>query len=353
MKRACLFFISLCIGLLYLIPVETQAISPNEVKVQLTHESQSQEVTAFSIYGISRSDYEKALNLGMELSIEKTKEWLSTKKTPKVKQVIVDASHKAEFTLPRNNALGEQMYYVLVQNQPDREGVNGKDIYQVSPSFISFDDLEEPTLYIYTKRVFMAQLPYFFKYSEKEAKPLANAEFAFYQFNELHEKVYLTNLDPLEWQVLKDGSQAYSFKSDDQGLVMMPDIGLEEGTYYFEETKAPVGYKISKESTQITLVIKDNEEGRVMTLNNHILHATEAGVLPEDIIKKGEPRVINELETDPPETSTPKTQTTIKETPKGSSFLPKTGEKAWSFGLVGLVLMSVAILLLKRRKENE
>lgn len=165
------------------------------------------------------------------------------------------------------------------------------------------------------------------------------------------------SIDPLEWSVVDSSKKAYQFKSDKDGLVDVPDLGLDFGTYYFEETKAPEGYEITKESQEISLVIKKTEEGLLMMINGVKLYPNQAGDLPQDIITDGLPRVLNDpitpvIPKEPDPKVPPKEEVPKKETPS-KGFLPQTGESRWAFSSVGLLLMAFAIFYKKRRNENE
>ncbi|MFW8053342.1 SpaA isopeptide-forming pilin-related protein [Vagococcus fluvialis] len=358
MKKNLILLFSFLVGLTCFVGIQSEAEEQRantDVLVKLIHENNGNHPTEFLIYGISENDYNKALEMKLELSVNKTKEWLKANKLSILEELTVMPSTISEVSLPRYNEQRERMYYILVQKKPDREGMNGKELYQVFPSFISFDELEEETMTIETKRVFLIQTPYFFKYSSgNQQKPLKDAEFAFYQLNESHQKEYLMSLDPIEWQVTSNSKEAWQFKSDENGLVTIPDLGLELGTYYFEETKAPKDYLISDTSREIPLVISEDDEGLKMSINGEQLVPMQAGELPEETLLEGKPRVLNELHEVPPsEVKPPNNNTTGGIKPKNESFLPKTGEIQWAFSSVGFLLLLIGFIYIKRRKENE
>ncbi|MBO0437439.1 prealbumin-like fold domain-containing protein [Vagococcus fluvialis] len=333
------------------------------VTIELSYDSTNREGTSFSIFGITETEYEYALSKNYDTSVEKTREWLRKQNSEKIKDVLISHTYNGTFDLPRYNEKNEKMYYLILQNKPDLQDLNGFSFYTSYPIFLSFDDVEEDYLVIDMKRIFLIQTPYFFKYSSGDhQKPLEGAEFAFYQLTDKKEKEYLMSIDPIEWSVTESSKTAYQFKSDKDGLVDVPDLGLELGTYYFEETKAPNGFEITKESQKISLAIEETEEGLLMTINGEKLYPSQAGDLPKDIITGGLPRVLNNpippvipKEPDPkvpPKEEIPKKEVPKKEKPS-KGFLPQTGESRWAFSSVGLLLMAFAIFYKKRRNENE
>ena len=359
MKKIILWFSLLLIGILTIPTVlaeeVTRPASNTEVTIELNHDNQSFEGTTFSIYGISRKNYEYALSHKYEISVEKTKTWLSEQGISKVKEVWVSSSNKASFNLPKYNAQQELMYYIILQNKPDYEGEDGKEVYESFPSFVSLEGMEEDFISIHTKRVVMSQMPYFFKYSSGlNQQPLAEAEFVLYRENLLDEREYLIDIEPLRFQVIKNVKEAFVLTSDKKGLMVLPTTELPKGTYYFEEIKAPQGYKMTEFSKKVSLVISEDTEGNsIININGDHLIAFQAGELPQEVINSGLPRVLNDpLKDTPIKEEPPKIIPEGKEPPK-KGYLPKTGESVVAVSGFGLLLMFVAYSLMKRVKENE
>lgn len=370
MKRFILWLSIILISLVSIPSLRVQAEeinSINDVTVHLKHNTNSNEETTFSVYGISASHYEKALSMGVQTTVEKTKAWLKENGIDKAKEVLVSSSNQTTFNLPRYNNSQELMYYVILQKYPNREGMNGKDIYEATPTFLSLENYNDEVIFIETKRIFIIQTPYFFKYSSGDNQiPLEQAEFAFYQLTSSGDKEYLSSVDPIEWKTGISSKEAYQFTSDKDGLVAMPDLGLELGEYYFEETKAPDGYTIGKGAEKVALVISETEEGLVMTINGEVLEGMQAGEFSSEVIEKGQPRVLNDRTKEPPKKEIPEvpkkevppgkvppTNTPFEKDPPRKGFLPQTGENLWAFSSVGLLLMFVALVFMKRGKENE
>lgn len=352
MKRIIIWISLLMLGVVLIKPITVQAIETDNddfVTIELNHNSNDSEGTQFFIYGISETDYKSALSKKLEVSIDKTKQWLKDEGIVKLNEVLVSSSNKVIFPLAKYNEQRDRMYYVILQSKPDREGINGKDIYESFPSFISLDAVEDNYLSIETKRVFMYQTPYFFKYSSgTNQRPLSNAEFILYQETSNNERKYLVNAETMSFDVISDLNKAWRFKSDNNGLVILPNIELAVGSYFFEETKSPEGYKMTLESKKIPLVIsEDSETGVSISVKGEKLKAVQAGELPNEVIKNGTPRVLNDSNEIPPKNVPPGNNTPPK------SFLPKTGESIITFSSFGLLLIFIAFRLMKRGKENE
>lgn len=360
MRQPIRIVISLLLSAILLFAVKANGASlslDSEVIVELHHKSDSTQPSEFLLYELKASDYHRALALNLDVSVEKTKEWVRKNELPLTKSLLVDSSQQSTVSLPRHDFSGEKLYYLLLQKGP--EAIEGSKFnkYQVFPSFISFDDVETDYLTIETKRVFFSQVPYFFKYSSDEnSEPLENAEFALYELTPEAQKKYLTSIEPIEWQVLEDGNQAWTFKSDKQGLVLLPDLGLDLGTYYFEEIKAPVGYDITSESKKVPLIITEDSDGLTISVNGENLTPMQAGELPKEIVSKGQPRVLNKKKVTVPKEPPNLSDKTNKIVPKGEShqgILPKTGESKWMVSSVGLVIIAMTFLYKKRGRQNE
>lgn len=322
----------------------------NQMTIQLSHDNQGQEATPFSVYEISREDYEEALNNKYEMSSEKTNEWLSEIRANKVREVMASSDQKAVFDLPKYSVSQDLNYYVILQSQPDKDELSTQVIYEALPIFLSFENVESDFFEINTKRVSHSSSIYFFKYSSGERQlPLEKAQFVLYRELLDGKREYLMNPKNDSWKPINQLTDAYQFESNKDGLVLIPYLELLPGTYYFEETKAPKGFKITKESQKIPLVVKsDSISGLVMTINAEVLETLKAGQLPQEVIAKGTPRVLNDSIKQPPKKDIPN-----EEQPKKNVFLPKTGEHMWQFSSVGLALIFIGIIIRKRGKENE
>lgn len=358
MKKIILWFGLLLIGFLTIPTVFAEEIKSTintNITLELNHDNESFEGTTFSIYGISRKNYEYALSHKYETSVEKTKKWLSEQSIEKVKEILVSSSNKANFDLPKYNAQQELMYYIILQNKPDYEGENGEDIYESFPSFVSLEEMEDDFISIHTKRVFISQIPYFFKYSAgANQQPLANAEFVLFRENLVNEREYLTDVDSMTFQTIKNINETFVLTSDKDGLIVLSSTELPKGTYYFEEVVAPQGYEITDTSKKVPLIVSEDSEGKsTISVNGENLVALQAGELPQEVIASGFPRVLNNPVKDKPiKEDPPKVITEGKEPPK-KGYLPQTGESIVAVSGFGLLLMFVAYSLMKRGKENE
>ena len=321
------------------------------VTIELSYDTESEVGTRFSIFGLTYEEYDYALKKGYEMSIEQTKNWLKHNGMEKIKEILISHTLTDTFTLQKYNDKKEKMYYVIVQNVPDYLNEKHLKYYTSFPIFLSLDEVESNYLIVETKRVFMIQTPYFFKYSSGiNQQPLKNAEFAFYRKNEFDEKEYLLTVDPINWGKRATGKEAWQFISDAKGLVQLPDLDLGIGTYYFEETRAPTGYEISQTSKEILLEIIEIENGLVMLLNGETLYPMQAGELPHNITDLGEPRILNNPTDKPKDPKDPKDP----KPPKPPLVdLPKTGEAAWKVSGIGLLIMVITFFYIKRNKERE
>ncbi|MGL5685562.1 MAG: prealbumin-like fold domain-containing protein [Vagococcus fluvialis] len=333
---------------------EEVTTSPNNVTVELTHETSSETGTTFSVFGITQKDYEYALSQKLELSSQKTKAWIKKNGLPLIKEVWVGKSNKVVFDLPKYNSEQELMYYVILQNLPENEE-NGITSYEAFPSYVSLDEQDSSYLKIQTKRVSLALNPYFFKYSSGDnQKPLEKAEFIFYRLNELNEREYLIDSESNQFSLIKNKDEARKFTSEKNGLVIMDNNQLIPGTYYFEEVKAPEGFQMTLESKQIELVVSKDMEGQLtMTVKGTELEPVQAGKLPQDIIKQGTPRVLNDPILGKPIEKDPPTKTPSNNKPIRKGYLPQTGESILAVSSFGFVLMFIAYKLMKRGRENE
>ncbi|MDT2831301.1 prealbumin-like fold domain-containing protein [Vagococcus carniphilus] len=339
MKRLILWFSLFLFSLISISTLEVRA--EEQVAIHFKHNNQSANNTSFLIYGLSKKEYNEALSQKVEMSTKKTRDYLEKNQIEKMQEFLVDDSNQAILYLPKNR-LGEPAFYVILQNQPEASKESEDELYEALPNYISFETLEEMTMSVETKPVSLTPTAYFFKYSSGAyQKPLENAVFIFYRMNAKNEKEYLTQVESTSWQVLTNKQEAMQFKSDSNGLVMLPHIILPVGTYYFEEIEAPLGFSITAESKKIPLVVSNKDQENVqMMLNHEILESKIAGELPKKVINQATPKVLNEP------------VTTSKEIPK-IRLLPKTGESVFAFSSLGLIMMFVALKYMKRGKENE
>lgn len=108
-----------------------------------------------------------------------------------------------------------------------------------------------------SKTLYTGQITFTKKGEEDEALP--NAEFKLYKVNTTDQtKSYAkfgTDNKFVEWTT---EAEATTLVTDSEGKIVVQ--GLDKGTYYFQETKAPEGYSVNTTDKEITLSIKDSEK---------------------------------------------------------------------------------------------
>ena len=121
----------------------------------------------------------------------------------------------------------------------------------------------------------------FTKYGDKNEK-LPEAEFKVYKVNTDNSKSYAkfdTNYKFIEWTTEAD---ATTLVTNSDGTILIQ--GLDKGTYYFQEAKAPKGYSVNKTDEDIKLQItspdKDGNATATLTATGSMTD-TKLSALPE------------------------------------------------------------------------
>lgn len=330
----------------------TETENMNKVTVHLKHQSLSETGTTFSIFGLTSEQYTEALNQKIETSVDKTNRWLGQKEIVKEQEIWVSSSNEAVFSLSKYDVNSTLKYYVILQNQPEMDATNDPSTnttYESMPIFVSLDSDVDGELFIETKPINIETSIYFFKYSAGTIqKPLEGAEFAFYRLTSTNKKEYLMQVNPITWDDKVTADQATQFKSNKIGLVELPNVSLPIGTYYFEETKAPVGFSMTDNSKKVPVTILEEQEAKKVTVNQETLNKKQAGLLSQNVLANATPKVFNN-----PVSEKISQPVTSKNEPLRKGFLPQTGESLMTFTSLGLIMMIVAFGLMKRGKENE
>ena len=97
-----------------------------------------------------------------------------------------------------------------------------------------------------------------FKYTKKDNNEtaLAGAEFVLYRGGDSNkEYVVVTDGKVSDWT--SDKSKATVFKTPENGRFSI--VGLDAGTYYLEETKAPAGYNLLKDPIKVVITASYND----------------------------------------------------------------------------------------------
>lgn len=174
--------------------------------------------------------------------------------------------------------------------------------------------------------------------ASKEDTPLADAEFQLYKDvvkDGAKTKMYATFSDPTAstegtsvykltgWDA--DATKAITVKTPTSGNIQF--VGLDAGTYYLEETKAPVGY--NKLTAPITVVI------------DHGTLPTKAGEPVSYTVKYGETTPDDHI---------------VRVENKAGAVLPSTGGMGTTLFYVvggGLMVAAIVLLVTKKRMENK
>lgn len=215
------------------------------------------------------------------------------------------------------------------------------------------------TIHIYPKNDAYARDPWFFKFGVTVTGSkvrLEGVEYVISKAGDNGTRLYLgkynANQVILNWMTSPDpgkDDRLAVFTSDKNGLVATPDLYLKSGNYEFNETKALNGYILDNKPVTIEVperMYDDNGNYQWTLVNGTPIYESPTGILPDNIIQEGKPRVYNYAQATPdtedPEPSTPtvtKPKSPTKTPSKG--ILPQLGN-GWSIFLIlaGLVLMS-------------
>ena len=95
------------------------------------------------------------------------------------------------------------------------------------------------------------------------SKSLPGAEFKLYRTVDGNDEYYLWNTDTQSVSWVSGRNSGDTFKTDTSGHFEQVIRGLDQGTYYLLETKAPVGYNLLKDP--VTVVITATETDQLIT----------------------------------------------------------------------------------------
>jgi LPXTG-motif cell wall-anchored protein len=161
---------------------------------------------------------------------------------------------------------------------------------------------------------------------------LSGAEFELYKGTDTKSYAIVADGKVTGWTT--DETKATALKSDDNGLFKV--AGLDDGTYYLKETKAPTGYNLL--TAPVTLVIA------AATVNSQNWVGTAADALTALTIKVGSEAIADG------NVSTGTVTATIAN--NAGSTLPSTGGIGTTlFYVIGILLMSGAAVLLVTKKK--
>ncbi|WP_025087130.1 pilin N-terminal domain-containing protein [Ligilactobacillus apodemi] len=217
-----------------------------------------------------------------QMSASQVKTYLADNKITKLQSVTTAANGKAQFELAAN-----QGAYLIVQD----EIIDGQTIMPLAFALplVNEDGSVQTSFELYAKPVKLTRAPYFYKYGVKDevSAPLANAKFVLGKIVS-GEKQYLTTTGT-EFTASKTPATDANLKvfvSDENGLVLC-DIGLTNGEYFFEEISAPTGYQISTEAKNVVVKVTDTQ----VSVNGIVLAELVAGMVPSSFTQA--PKVLN------------------------------------------------------------
>lgn len=254
--------------------------------------------------------------------------------------------------------------YLIIQktaagdaNNPLEEAQKALPLVLVTPVYDENGQIAA-TYNLYTKAVLTRKSPYFLKYGvdqDEQVHPMKDVQFGIIRLHDGKEEFlttdyeFTTSANPLaDDDILK-------VSSDQNGLVIYPQLKLAEGTYYFKELATNAGYVISEAAQRIKIVVK---KGQPVTINgvelknliNNNVHTNE--INNEDLIvynyfkgvETDDDEVVKGMENEVDDGEVVKSLQ--------SSWLPQTGEEIMLTSLLGFIIVLLSLYLIKNRKNN-
>ena len=278
-------------------------------------------------------------------------------------------------TLPQRQNNHVAAYYIIETGHQAEVDV---DVAAAAPLMVVMNvrhpqtDAVLNTLHIYPKNDAYARDPWFFKFgvtTSGDKVRLEGVEYVISKAGANGQRLYLGHYTPgqvvLNWVTStnpKTDQRLAVFTSDKNGLVATPDLYLKSGDYQFNEIKALPGYIL--DNKPVTIEVSDrmyDEDGNYLwtLVNGEQIYESPTGILPDNIIEAGKPRVYNYAEqtpttpTDPAKPAEPEVPTTSTKKPTPSGILPQLGN-GWSIILIiaGLVIMAWVTIWWRMRSKN-
>lgn len=245
-----------------------------------------------------------------QMSANQLNEYLTTHNVTKVQTVKTDSVGKAYFEVSgTNNA------YLIVQDS----AVKGQTIVPLAFSLPlqNEDGSLKNTIELYTKPITLTNRAYFYKYSSgDDQKPLKGAQFVLAKseagqtkYLNATEDDFITSADP------SSDKQIKKFVSAENGLVLC-DIFLAQGSYFFSEVKAPSGYEITSEAKKVEVEVHADMQ---ITVKGQKLAELVGGLVPSSFTEA--PKVLNDKKSLKDEPTTPQ-KPTDQNGPKGEEDTP-------------------------------
>lgn len=245
-----------------------------------------------------------------QMSANQLNEYLTTHNVTKVQTAKTDSVGKAYFEVSgTNNA------YLIVQDS----AIKGQTIVPLAFSLPlqNEDGSLKNTIELYTKPITLTNRAYFYKYSSgDDQKPLKGAQFVLAKseagqtkYLNATEDDFITSADP------SSDKQIKKFVSAENGLVLC-DIFLAQGSYFFSEVKAPSGYEITSEAKKVEVEVHADMQ---ITVKGQKLAELVGGLVPSSFTEA--PKVLNDKKSLKDEPTTPQ-KPTDQNGPKGEEDTP-------------------------------
>lgn len=175
--------------------------------------------------------------------------------------------------------------------------------------------------------------------SNKE-KHLDGAEFKLYRQNDGVKEYYKWNTTDkkVTWTT---EANADVFKTTTEGKLEQQVRGLDKGTYYLEETKAPTGYNRLKDPVTVVIDVEEDANGENVTYS--ATYGGEAAAMTNGVVNLTSAQTNNQ----------PVATGTIEN--NSGSELPSTGGMGTTIFYVigGLLVLAAAIILISRRRVQQ
>ena len=359
-----------------LFPVQSMADGnkPSEVLVTFRHELKGSEPSRFTLYQLTEKQYDELASQEPMLNFEEARRVVVEEDLP-VYGVYEMTGEDVKFSLKTHEENDDEpVHYLMLQEQSELDEQNQE--YVVLPILISSSLLSEAHPVLETKAVSKEGSIYFYKFGrdlqDREKRSLSGAVFTLYRYNQQKEKEYLVTTEPVTFRkALPTKDKVVEVISDEEGLVKLSPKTIEPGTYYFEELKAPTGYRLTEESKKIEVIIPSKENGRMITpirVKNEPLYESLARQLPSSVTEEKRPRIWNkeiphskvdgDRHKEPPKKNEPNQpgESNTPNKPKGNhrtGYLPQTGEAIVAISGLGFILMGIAVVLLRKGEKND
>ncbi|WP_461226310.1 prealbumin-like fold domain-containing protein [Lacticaseibacillus suihuaensis] len=222
----------------------------------------------------------------------------------------------------------------------------------------------------YPKPVTETAAVYFYKYAtlvDGAKTPLAGAAFVLARTHDGSRQYLSTDGGWVTSTAPRTDKAVRKLRSDASGAVLLENIRLPAGRYWFREVRAPQGFTITAAARRVSLRVTATD----LWLNGHRLANLLDGHIQNGESGRAGLRVYNPQkpagppgkETTPPTPATPSTPSTKPPATTHHSFwphlpitggwLPQTGEARSAMALLGIVIIGIALYFWFHTKTNK